>query len=776
MKRRFLTWCLISTVALAGLSCKDKPKSPESEKTGDKSVVEKASEAVKEAVAPEPTSSLNAEERAAKLGFVKYLPKDTEMVMSFYNAEQSVEQIKALKLYGIIEKNLGKADVRQMQDGLPEDEQAVDDADADNAFPEPPADDAVMPEGEMGESSSPWILLGREVTVALGDTGGEQTGNLRKLKHRSGYFYAKVFGQAAQEYAKTGKMEDFETMWMSQVGGAGLIKALLEDPEAGTALLENAEMPPLYIAFRSKEDETEQAAQIVNSAMESISTAEEIIEPIEFETAGATFSGYKILGKKLADTMEKDRASMEKDFESGTVDAIIYALEKKNLIVVTGTVGEYIVVILGGDESKMLLAGDVKDSLVATDNLRYADPFADKQLLSIIHGKKELWDELTEVGGDLAPYVTGLRDGISGGGGLGDTRDLQAMLQIIADRETEVLALGSSSDLGVIAYVEDGVKIESFGGHDDGSIDWKAENSLSHLGESGENFLFMNATSNAAYDEKLGEYVEAIFETAYAMTVKFSSLELETPEFAKMKEFTQLIDEKFRNDVVGVFEALTGDFADGLGQESAIVIDLNGAVPAVPGIPQEIIDHGRAPRISMIAPVTDRKKLSAAWDEMNKRSTSILAVISEMVGKNIPMKKPMSSESNGMTTWFVPFDFVQDDFVPSVTLNDRWFAASTSKTQSIALINKAEAGGQKGEGLQFYVNFTALADYADEMLAMADKNSADLFTEQSVVADFNLKKVEIQEVIDACREFDSLKWIAREENGYIRNTIHFKTK
>ncbi len=92
------------------------------------------------------------------------------------------------------------------------------------------------------------------------------------------------------------------------------------------------------------------------------------------------------------------------------------------------------------------------------------------------------------------------------------------------------------------------------------------------------------------------------------------------------------------------------------------------------------------------------------------------------------------------------------------------------------MINKAEAGGESGKGIRFYVNFTALTQYADQMLAVVDKNSAAIFTDEDALTDFNSNKVEFKEIIDACAEFDSLTWSSAKENGMVRSTIHFKTK
>ena len=387
-----------------------------------------------------------------------------------------------------------------------------------------------------------------------------------------------------------------------------------------------------------------------------------------------------------------------------------------------------------------------------------------------------MWDTMVEAAGGISSYALGMRDGISGGGGLGETRDLEGMLQIVADREKDILALGGANDLGMLAYTEQGLKIESFGGYDKGAVDWDAKTTLSHLGDSSDNMVFLNVPSNAAYDEKMGEYVEAIVETMYAATVKFAELEIEAPEMEEMRQYTKMFDTQFREDLVGLYGALSGSMSEGLGNEMAFVMDLKGNMPAIPGIPQTVVDEAKAPRMTLLAPVKDRAKLKESWQKVNSHTTALLAKVSEMSGEKMPMQKPISSEKDGMTTWFFSFPFFQDDFLPSVTVSDKWFAASTSKTQATDLMSKAAAGGEPGDGVEFRVNFNALTTYAGEMLEMVDKNSAEIFPEESALEDFNTNKEQMRKLITACGDFDSMTWTARKENGIMRSSIHFKTK
>ena len=757
------------------ISCKEKPKTVEAPGK-ETSVVEKVVEKVRDPVTPPPTTTLSNEERAAKLGFAKYLPADTDMVMSAYNIREASEQFKALKLYGFFEE-MQTDMMGKIGEEMPEEEMLEEDLLEEENVTEPDAEQAEedAPLEEMGEAPDAMTLLGQEITIAMGNNTSEQMRNFLTVSQRMTYFHAKAFGKAAQILAKSGDMEEFSTMLEKELE-TGLLKNLLEDSESRIALLEKTEMPPLYIAFRAKEGELEQAAMLINGSMGMFAMAGEMAVPVEFETGGAKFTGYKLLGAKMVEEMESGRAPLDEAIGAKSTDGIMAALKKKNLVVATGTIGEYVVMLIGGSEKSLKLVSDVKDSLVATDLLNFSDAYADKKLISVIYSEKEMLGGLTETADAVASYALGVRDGIAGGGGLGETRNLEGMLQIVADTEKELFAMGSSSDYGMVAYTEEGLKIESFGGSDSGAVNWDAKTTLSHLGDSGDNMLFLNIPSNAAYEAKRSDYLEAIVETMYAATVKFAELEIEAPEMEEMRQYTKMFDTQFLDDMVGISTAMGSAMSGGLHNEMAIVMDLKGSMPAVPGIPQKVVDEAKAPRITMLAPVKDRVKLKESWKKMNTHTTSLFAKLSEMTGEKIPMQKPISSEKDSMTTWFFSFPFFQDDFLPSVTVSDDWFAASTSKTHATDLMTKATAGGEAGEGVKFYVNFNAITSYAKDMLQMVDKNAVDIFPEESAAADFKEGKARMESLIKACGDFDSMTWTSRKESGIVHSSIHIKTK
>jgi hypothetical protein len=709
---------------------------------------------------------LSPEKRAEKTGFAKYLPADIEMLLSVYQARDSFEKMKALKLVGAMmdQKSVINAELGLGPDELPEDElelEVAEEAGKDLA--------GEAPKDEVAEASGVWTLLGQEVTVAFGKTSGEQIGNLLKMNERVSFFQATAVGKAVQTLMKNGNMEEFSQALQGGLQGKSFMK-FLEDPESGMSLLNKTAFPPMYIAFRAKEGELEQAARMVSSSMSFFGMAGEMAVPVEIQTAGSGFVGYKLLGAKMAELMSENRESMEKNMKPETVDALLATLSKKNMVFATGTIGDYVVLMIGGDEASLQLVSEPKDSLGADKKMSFVDEFSDKPFLTVSYGEQEALKSVIEQMRGVASYGLGFREGLSGG----EMRDIKELLQLFAEREKALLALGATSTFGMVAYSDEGLKIDSFGGHDKRAMDWSAPTRLAHLGGDPDQLFFLNYSSHAAYNEQLKEYLELIGETAYAIALKFSALEVEDPKILEMKGYLKLFDTDFREDMLALYQAASGDLMDGMGQETVFLMDMKGAMPALPGIPQEIVNEGKVPRLAMITPVTDRAKIAKSWDKINTHSTALLAQVSEMTQKKIPMQKPISSEKDGMVSWFVSMPFFQDDFLPSVTLNDKWFVASTSKVQAIDLIGKAEAGGETGQGVKFRVNFKVLGDYSEEMFKVVDRHMELLIQDETARGKFNANKASIKKMIDATREFDSMTWDVRKEDGLVRSRIHFK--
>ncbi|MBC8126131.1 MAG: hypothetical protein H8M99_03140 [Gloeobacteraceae cyanobacterium ES-bin-144] len=753
MKKRAF-WFLIP-VAFLGLSACDKKK-PEVKAPEVPTVAETPVAAAPTPPAPVAKAPvLSPEERATKLGFAQFMPQDTEVVMSFYNGVKSVDRIKSSKIWKAVAMQMG------LDDGGMTD---LDEASQEAAkAAEPPAD---------AEPSGPTAMFAKEITITMGKTTGEQAANLLTMNRRMSYFQMRSLAKALVVAAKSGDSSAFEETMANQYGPE-LFKDLLADPESGIATFEKMNMPPMYFAFRTSEDQLATSAQQIASVVGYLAMMEGMTEPVEIEKSGKKFAGYKISGAKLSATITDSRDAMDEMMDPATTDKLIAAVAKKDIVILSGTIGNYVVLFMGSSADQLNFASDVKQSLVASDALAFCDAYVSKDLASVIYGEKNACDQVIAYAGGLADMTNGIRDGLAGSDGLGDIRDIEALLRMVGEREAALRKLASNDAVGIAAFFEDGLKVESYGGSDYGAVDWKSPNRLAALGDSADVVLFANMTTEAAYDEKARAYFDSLLETSYAVAMKISELPLEEEKMAQFKEMTKLFDTEFRTDVVAMWDAFSEGCGDSLGNESALIVDLNGSVPALPGIPQAVVNEGKFPRISIISPVTDRAKLASSWEKMNASSTNLLTKVSKMTGKEIPMQKPISSDKGGYTTWFYSLPFFNDDFMPSVTVGDQWFAASTSKNQALDLLNKAAASKETRTGLYFTMNFVALQKFSRESLEVVKKNSAAIFGEEGMT-DQQMKNTE--NLIDAMGDLDKLTVNARREGGVLRTSLHFKTR
>jgi hypothetical protein len=762
MKMR-LKWFVVPAFALGLGACK---KEDPATKGGNASadtpgVVEKAVEKVKDAVAEVTKPSASAEERGAKLGFAKHLPRNTEGLISVHNATKTGDKVKALKFWKLVEDEMGTAAVEGA------DEAAAIGA-AEGGATEAPAGDIKAVPVEEPAGFQHQDLWGSEVTIAIGDTAGEQFGNLFHLYSRFGYFQMRQMTKTLISQLKTGNGDEpppfDEQMFVD----------MINDPEAGISSIEKLSFPPVYIGAKVDPAKIAEAAEQIGGSLGIIGSLGEV-EPVEVERAGAKFSGYKLSGEKIAEMMAGAREEMAKNLDADVIDRLFASIAKKDIVLLSGVVGDYIVIFMGGSVDQLQLAADVNESLAANkDLLGFTDDYLKKDIMAYTFGEKESLETLMKSAGSLGDTFKGIRDGLAGEDGLGETREIESLLQIVIEREEAVRKFMTFADSGSVAFYEEGLKIESFGGADQGMIDWKTTNTLSYLGESSDVVFFANATVDAGYNKASSEFVESLAETAYAISRKVAGMPDDNPALAQFKEMSNVFDEKFRGDFVGLWQALNSDLSDGLGRESAVVIDLKGAVPAIPGIPQGVVDQGKFPRISVIAPVVDRSKIAASWDKLNQGATDVLAKISEISGKEIPMQKPISSEKNDLVTWFFPMPFFTDDFVPSITLDDKWFVASTSKLHAQDLVATASKGNEGSKGLAMKLNLAAVQKYAEETLKVIDGNAEAIFGED--LESYQSEKERITKVIDALGDYDSLSVYSNRDKDVLRTSIHFKTR
>ncbi len=695
-------------------------------------------------------------ERVAKLGFLRQLPQDTEVVMSLFQASEIEKRLRASKTGALV----------------------IEEAKANGA-------ESLETPKEVSE------LLGREVTIAFGKGSAEQTGKLLALNRRYNFQTMRALARALTGAKPEASPADQSSLPSGRgVVGAGeavaaaalgtapfaasdvsaMLKELANDPELGPAFYGSLRMPPLLLAFgvdaasRWSVDKTVKDG--IGEAKRNLDKElpEETAEELSFTNAGIEFKGFRLPGAKVTAAIGKEqRDQLEGLIGKENADKLIASLATKNIVLASGSTESHVIVFLGSSPDDLVLASSPSDSLLASSKLDFFNDSASKEVIGLIHVDEAVSGSLLNGAGGFADVAAGFIEGLRESDGLTDTVKLQGLLAKTVAAETALRKLQSNADFGAVAFLEDGLRIESYGGAESGAFSWTAPNRMASLGDDESVALFANFQTTDSYDSAARAYLESLAGAFYEAALVLSDSE----DMASFREKLIEFDQKYRAEAVTLWSSMSAA-CDGLGGEKALVLDLKGAVPAVPGAPAALIEKGNLPRISFLAPVSDRTKLATAWQEANSAITSILESAGEDTGTPIPMQTPMSTKENGDTTWFFPLPFFTDNFLPSVTVSDDLYAVSTSKTQALDLFKAARKATPGRPGLYVAFRSKPMGEFIDKTIRIIEDSPEMGLDPQDA------KLAEFKKVLDALEEFEGFTVHAREEGGTLRVSSHFK--
>jgi hypothetical protein len=692
----------------------------------------------------------NPTARAAKLGFAQILSKDTEALVLVQNGAEVAKLFKGSKLWSFIkEQNPALGETGNKEEAT----------------------------GGADEVQTPTVMdfLGQEFFIATGKSSSVQAGNFMTFSNRINYFQLRstLKMMIASITSEPGIEE------MEPPNPLATMAEFVKDPESGVKLLEKIDMPPLFVGFKTTPENKEKLGKALSGMVANLALAGSSVEEISFEVDGRTFGGNQLSGKKLAEDLQADESAieeMDKQFGAETRKNLFKVLAKKNLIAVSGLVNDYAVLFIGTNKEDLKFAASPAESMAGSAALAFVDPYLEKNPVAVMYSEKGVLQSFA-TGSGISNLAHAVRDAISGNGKV-DTREIEALLDVVAEREKELLGTNKFSNFGGVALLEDGFKLETFGGGNLPNLMAETSNKLGALGEAPDVAMFANWTSNEAYGLKMKSYLEAIVETSYSIAKNVSTWDVKEQEsFKQFKGGFTMFEENFSKDAAQLWDTLSDDVCDGLGNETALVVDLNGEMPAIPNVPQELVKEGKFPRISWVKPVVDRAKLAGAWGKLNSSGENIMKQISKMMEKEQAMPKPMKSEKNDLTTWFFSLPLMTEDFSPSITLNDKWFIASTSKLHAVSLAGLADKSQTGKTGAYLSMDFDSLRKCANHWLESVAKNKEVIFKDNTAAADdFTANQVMFKSGIEAFSDLDQLTIHTRRERGTERSSLHLKTQ
>lgn len=696
-----------------------------------------------EAAPPKEVKPIDLKKRAEKLGLVSGLRKDVSAVTTFTNGERLWNEVE--------ESELGKV----FLDLLAENDVDLEDADSPGA-----------------KIAS---LFAEEFLIAVGEGTAKQAGNLLKLNNLNDKYQTALMVRVWSM-----GMGNEEAMMESGPFGS-LMEAIRENPDFLVNLIASSEMPPILIASRiSDEGQRDEVAALLEMgagmALEFGAEQMPFLDGIESEVGGIAFSGLSIDGEGLLNSLQEEmnlQEALSEIIDPAGAQDLVNSLRKKDLVFMSGISDDAVYLFLGSRPEDIPLAANASESLVNSEAFAFVDPYLDEAIVNLLWMEEDLVKS-SSAQPVLGSYIEGLRLGLKGNASLGNTKPLRRMLTKLQKLEVAYLAANQFRAAASISFLRaDGLHSESFGGIVEAGYDWTTPHQLGNVDS--DSFL----TVQMAYQREAGEleteYVETAFATAYEMVSLMSAMEESPAEFDEFLQGFDLFDTKMKKDALTLWKGLRLS-EEGLGLENIFEIDLAGTWPTVPGVPESIIKDGLAPRLSIVTPVTDRAKLASSWEQIEEAAGALLKTASEMAGEKIPMQKPMSSQNDGLKTWFFPIPMQTDDFVPSVTLDDRLMVMSTSKERAVALAQAAKSKTSGQTGVVVEMKFQPLQAFLTNWLALVKENPEEILTDNDLLEFYQENQETLEAIVASLKEFDSWSSHTRMEDGQLRSSSHFKTR
>ncbi len=690
----------------------------------------------------------NLVEMAEKLGFAAHLPKNTEGYFSLIGGFDMLTRF--------LETEAGKFTLEMLTGSteLPNELETEE--------------DFVMLKG----------ILGEEVFIAFGDETGERTIHLNALNASSNFYQMKTLVKMfTTDFGEDADPEDIQDDF------TGILADIFGDPEAGLTTFEKMKIPAFTLGFKvSDAEQRGQLSELINGFLMSAMDLDIPLEGVNEKKGDLQLTGLSFSGEKLLETLdENDRAQMGEVFPSKeSEERFLKALEAKSAHLVTAVKGEYIILYLGDTLEGLQVTENLEDSLLANPELDFLGQYEEKDIRFFGFIEEEASRQFAQDGELFASMARGLASGLHETDELGDTRDVQALLNHVAELENAIFKMSESGRFGLLAFLEEGFKLESHSGGNYAMLDTEKSHRFSALGGMEDLFYYSNSRTNPDYTAKLLGLVESLGQATYLLVDRLSEHENNLfglfDLFGLSEELT-LLDEFISADLKGLWTALTVDWAQGTGDEGAFVIDTRGTLPRLPGVPAALIEKGRMPRIAYVTPVTDRTKIGAAWGKIEKAIEGILKTVQEMDGPEIPMQEIDDNTKDGITYYSTAVQFSTKDARPVVGLTDQHFYLATSQNliaEIEAALATAAAPEQKGSFSR--LNFQALHELAQHWVTLLKENSAEIYETDEEKEEFEADLLIIEKGLEAFQGLQEMTSRVWKEDGEFRSSLHFKMK
>ena len=621
-------------------------------------------------------------------------------------------------------------------------------------------------------------VAGEEVFMAIGDGAGKivkDTGDMYAVYYQGYYSF---FGEILLDLYKG---EDF----LSSMDGMEARLGTLMGPMLDKALeIENYKMPSMYVGFKvSNDEDRKRYLDLILSALKNASALNDYLPGMEipFETDSTDrfggFKGVKIDYNKWMDQMT-DSPEMGNALKMmGMDEEYMKKYQEKfkdfKFSVLAGEYQDYVVIYLGDGAGGLKFVEDSSKSLLSNPEMAFLSEYQEKEMVSISYISKDITEAYQSVSTFMEDFTIGINKVLSGTEILGDTKHIQVLLTKMAKNGRKAVELTPASRIGSVGYIEDGFKIDSFHGSKSAVYDLDTKRKLSKIALRDNAVFSANWVSNEERaelnTERLEDLVNLVYQTT-KMVVDYDQ-EIEDEDFQEFAAIFKMLDAQFSDELLELWSSAKIGMQQGMGNETAVLIDLEGKLPRVPDVPTIVLENGKIPRLAIGSDVVSRDKMAESWKGLDAGGRKITKKVEELVGQKFNYRTSELAKKEGIDFWSYQLGITSHEANLALGINDRMAFATTSPSLVESFVADYDVAGNEA-GVDLKIRIAPVRDYVKHWIKFVGEKGEEMgegfdrddFLEAKKIADQCLK---------ASKELDSLDYSVRKVSGEVRSFFHF---
>jgi hypothetical protein len=530
-------------------------------------------------------------------------------------------------------------------------------------------------------------------------------------------------------------------------------------------ILSKLEIPPFLFAFKASDSKalidgaTKQLMQMVGSELPPAFT------PGQFKVGEKyDFQSISVDAKKLVAAFQEEQIKLQlKELlgDEAKATEALNAIVAKRIELAWGWVDDYLVVSVGTNHDHLKLATSEGDSALAIGEVAARGAqFAAQKPLGLGYVSKATFEAM-EGNLEFAEQFKSFANELQG---ILKPEQIDAMVADVRRLEAKAQALYKTnySPAVQVDLWDGGLRTEIFGGGQHKAFDSSKPLLFGSLATPS-TLLMLDGRSNAAYSKATADLIEDAAATIWGWYEKYGRTMVPESE----RQGAAMIEATAKPMLVD-FWRHSRKLSQAFGEESALILDLNGAVPKIPDLPP-FLANGRVPRLAWVTELKDRAAASEAWKGYHSLIKQIAALADQGPGVPEPeMKKEGDTELH-----FVPLPMPTDDFLPHVAISkDRWMI-STSPSFTKEIVAKSATPGATPVGSHWNVNFNALYDLADVWLKIFDGEGSQLMSPTDA-EQYKAARPMIDIALKLARSVQGFEWHLHEESGVPRSSLRLK--